>query len=104
MYRGTTPTFTFKIDSDIDLDELSSCYVTFRSQVNSSKKKEYDINQLIIDNVAKTLTLAMDQDDTLYFPSGAVQLQIRLKTNDDLAYASDIKTVTFKQIIKEGII
>lgn len=103
MYRGTTPTITFKIDTDLDLDDLAVCYVTMKSQVNN-KTKEYTLSDLVVDSIAKTLTLAMDQDDTLYFVPGSVQVQIRLRTNDDLAYASDIKTINFKQVIKNGVI
>lgn len=103
MYRGTTPTITFKINSDIDLDDIDVCYVTFKSQVNN-KTREYVKTDLVINDEEKTLTLALDQDDTLFFPSGSVQIQIRLRTTDDLAYASDIKTINFKQIIKNGVI
>ena len=103
MYRGTTPTITFKIDTDINLNDLATCYVTMKSQVNS-KVKEYTLIDLVIDDEAKTLTLAMDQDDTLFFLPGSVQVQLRLRTNNNLAYASDIKTLNFKQVIKNGVI
>ena len=101
MYRGTTPTITFNIHTEIDLSTLAECWVTFKSHIGV-KEKTYDISDLIIDPVEKTITVAMTQEETLFFSAGRVFVQIRLRTNGDLAYASDIKEMTMNGILKDG--
>ena len=64
--------------------------------------KTFDMSDLIIDAEAKTITVAMTQKETLYFDNGKVLVQIRLRTIDDLAYASDIKEMTMNGILKGG--
>ena len=104
MYRGTTPTITFNIKTDIDLSDLAVCWVTFKSKVGFGEQREktYDLNNLIIDPVKKTIEVAMSQDDTLMFMPGTVNVQIRLRTNEDLAYASDIKDIRMNDILRGG--
>lgn len=101
MYRGTTPTITFKINTDLDLNNLAECWVTFKSKIGSREKTFY-LTDMIVDPVEKTITIAMSQDETLYFTSGSVLIQIRLRTIDDLAYASDIKEIKINPILKDG--
>ena len=101
MYRGTTPTFTFKVNTDIDLTEIAECWITFKSRLGN-REKTFDSSDITVDPVEKTLTVVMTQDETLYFSSGTVDVQIRIRTNDDLAYASDIKEVIMKRILKDG--
>ena len=103
MYRGTTPTFTFKINTDIDLSTLTACYITFKSDTDG-KEKEYDLDHIIVDPEEKTLSIALSQEDTLDFPSGRLAVQIRLKTSDGLAFASNIKELNVDYIIKDGTI
>lgn len=101
MYRGTTPTFTFKVNTDIDLNEIAECWITFKSKLGN-KEKTFVLSDIIVDPVEKTLTVALSQDETLYFNTGSLEVQIRLRTNNDLAYASDIKEVLTKRILKDG--
>ena len=101
MYRGTTPTITFNIHTDLDLTTLAECWVTFKCHLGF-KEKTFDISDLIIDTEHKTITVAMTQDETLYFDMGRVFVQIRLRTTDGLAYASDIKEMTMNGILKDG--
>ena len=101
MYRGTTPTITFKINTELDLNDLAECWVTFKSKVGM-REKTFSLSDLIVDPVEKTITVAMSQDETLYFTSGSILIQIRLRTTDDLAYASDIKEIKMCGILKDG--
>ena len=105
MYRGTTPTIVFKINTDIDLSEVDVCYITFKVNHNDPDNiKEFDTQDIVIDAEEKTLTIVLDQEDTLFFPVGLANVQIRLRTNDGLAYASNIKTVPIDRILKGGVI
>ena len=101
MYRGTTPTITFNIHTDIDLNDVAECWVTFKAHIGD-KEETYDISDLIIDAENKTITVAMSQDETLFFNAGRIFVQIRMRMNDDLAYASDIKEMTMNGILKDG--
>ena len=101
MYRGTTPSITFKIKTDIVLNDLAECWITFKSKLGS-KEKTFTLQDIIVDAENKTLTISMSQDETLYFNTGTLDIQIRLRMNDDLAYASDIQEITMKKILKDG--
>lgn len=101
MYRGTTPSITFNINTDLDLTEIAECWVTFKSGIGD-KEKTYDTTDLIIDTEHKTITVVMTQEDTLYFSQGQINVQIRIRMIDDLAYASDIKRMTMVGVLKDG--
>ena len=101
MYRGTTPTISFKINTDLDLNTLAECWVTFETRLGT-REKTFDMSDLIIDPETKTISVTMSQEDTLYFTAGTLQIQIRLRTTDDLAYASDIQEMTMNGILKDG--
>ena len=103
MYRGTTPSITFNIKTDIDLDELAVCYITLKS-VDKNIVETYDLDDIIVDSQLKTLTIALSQEETLAFARGVIYVQIRLRTNDDLAYASQIKELRMNDILKDGVI
>lgn len=101
MYRGTTPTITFNINTDLDLNEIAECWITFKAHIGV-KEKTFDKTDLIIDAENNTITVAMTQEETLYFDRGKVFVQIRLRMNDDLAYASDVKEMSMNGILKDG--
>lgn len=101
MYRGTTPSITFHINTELNLNEIVECWVTFKSK-SSNKIQTYTLDDLILDSEEKTITITMTQEDTLYFSPGTVEVQIRLRTSDDLAYASNIKELDINRILKDG--
>lgn len=103
MYRGTTPSIAFKINTDIDLTDLAVCYITLKS-IDKSVIANYDLSDIIVDAELKTLTLALSQEETLEFARGVIYVQIRLRTNDDLAYASQIKEIRMNDILMDGVI
>lgn len=101
MIRGTTPTITFKINTDLDLNEIAECWITFKSKLGT-REKTFTLTDIIVDPELKTLTVALSQEETLYFNSGAIDIQIRLRMIDDLAYASNIQEIKMKKILKDG--
>lgn len=103
MIRGTTPILTFKVNTDLDLNDVERAEVTFKS-VSGTKEKTWDLNRLILDVENKTLTLYLTQEETLYFSVGKIDIQLRIKLNNDLVYASKIVTSTLEKILKEGVI
>lgn len=103
MIRGTTPTLTFKIKTDLDLNDVEKVEITFKS-VNGMKEKTWDENNLGIDPVEKQLTLTLSQEETLYFNVGEIDIQLRVKMNNDMVYASNVVTSTLDKILREGVI
>ena len=103
MIRGTTPTLTFKINTDLDFSEIETAEITFKS-VSGMKEKTWNQELFTIDPQEKTIVLTLTQDDTLYFYEGEIQVQLRIKMQDDKVYASNIVTSTLSKILKEGVI
>ena len=99
MYRGTTPTIT--INCDIDVSEFVTMWVTFRTQ---------QLGDEGVDATDKVVTVSLTQADTLLLGSLSpdedqqVEVQIRGKTEDGRAFASNIMTAPLSRILKDGVI
>ena len=106
IIRGTTPTITFNIKNEqMDLTQVAEVWITFKTKPGVAlKEKTYDINDVTIDAEEKTITLSLSQEDTLYFANAQMLVQMRLRMNDDNAYASDIFETSIGQILKDGVI
>lgn len=101
MRRGTTPTITFKINTDLDLSLIQECWITLKDNLGA-KEKTYTLSSITIDAVNKTLTVSMSQEDTLYFNSGNINVQVRIRMSNGLAYASEIKHIIMENVLKNG--
>ena len=101
MYRGTTPAFDFKLNTDIDLDQVEALYVTCKSR---SKELSFDRDGCTINNDTKTISVRLTQEQTLQFGAGTVSVQIRLRVGRDRAYATPVKNIDISQILKDGVI
>ena len=106
IIRGTTPTITFHVkNAQLDLTEIAEIWVTFRTKAGvRPKEKTYDINDVVIDTENRDIILDLSQEDTLYFSDAAIWVQLRVRFDSGLAYASEIMDVSIKQILKEGVI
>lgn len=104
MYRGTTPTNTFKTSQD--LSEAEVIFITYAQKgVTVFEKTKSDITFGTEDEL-HTMTVTLTQTDTLAFSkySKHVNIQIRAKYSDDTAVASQIITAPVKEVLKDGII
>lgn len=106
MYRGTTPTFTLQLNSDLDLTSMEQIWVTFK---NKSAEVTYEKDDVTIDAENCTITVHMTQEDSLKFQTcgvlqGKIELQVRLLDNQGVASASNIAEVDLLRILKEGVI
>lgn len=100
MYRGTTPTLKFNIDSElIDLNTIKEVWISFDNPTKTTFTKK----DVIIDAENKQILLTLSQSDTLKF-SGKVGVQLRFLTEDDMAFATPVQTVQFEGLIKGGVI
>ena len=105
IIRGTTPTISFHIDTDLDLNEIAELWITFKSKPGTIlKEKTYTQSDVAIDPTTNIIELFMSQEDTLAFSNAPYNVQIRMRMNDDLAYASSILEVQIGKILKDGVI
>ena len=99
MIRGTTPTLQFAFP--FELNNVAELWVTLKQDNNIVLDKtlaDCELNGAV-------LTLRLTQQDTLklnaFLP---VAIQIRIRTNDGNAVASNIITTSVGQILKDGVI
>ena len=114
MYRGTTPTIT--INCDIDVSECVTMWVTFRTQqlATYAPPKQVEVTTHLgdegVDATDKVVTVSLTQADTLLLGSLSpdedqqVEVQIRGRTEDGRAFASNIMTAPLSRILKDGVI
>ena len=64
MYRGTTPTLIYNVNSNLDLNGMLQIWVTLK---NLMYEKTFEKDNIIVDNENKTITVELSQEDTLLF-------------------------------------
>ena len=105
IIRGTTPTISFNVNTDLDLSEVAELWITFKTKPGTPvREKTYTKDDVTIDAENKRISLFLSQEDTLDFTNNPYNIQIRMRMNDDLAYASSIIEEPIGKILKDGII
>lgn len=98
MYRGTTPTIKLTIQGLSDID-ISKIYLTLK-QFDIIIEK--DINSLQIDN--NVLSCTLSQEETLSLSEAKVELQVRILSKSNVAYATKKMILQVSDILKDGVI
>lgn len=105
MTRGTTPTHTFTLPDDLKTATLSALYITYAQRGETVLEKT--LSDVTINNGVITCTLT--QAETLLFSvrnharsTDDVAIQVRLKTSDGTAMASDIMRIPVTDVLKDG--
>lgn len=99
MIRGTTPTLEFELPFETSL--LAEAWLTFMQNGNIVVDKTLD--DCVCDG--KTLVLRLTQEETLVLTCGCLtEIQLRVKTVEGDALASDIIRDYMDRILKEGVI
>lgn len=99
MFRGTTPTLVFKLPFDPKI--LSDVYITFVQE--NQMKLEKVIQDCELGSENKEIRVKLTQEDTLILAEEQyVYIQIRAKTQDGTAVASDIIRSFVAKILKDG--
>lgn len=99
MIRGTTPTLKFKLPFDTEL--LAEAWVTFTQLGHTVVDKTL----ADLEKQGDTLVLQLTQDETLMFQhEELVEIQIRVRTTDERAFASQIMRDIAERILREGVI
>lgn len=105
MTRGTTPTHTFTLPDNLKTATISTLYITYAQHGETVLEKTLDD----VTNNNGVLTCTLTQADTLAFDvldqrckHDTVEVQVRMKTSDGVAMASDIMSVPIMDILKDG--
>lgn len=101
MYRGTTPTLSIKVNSNLDLEDMKEIWVTIK---NINKELTLDKGRITIQTTEDEtrLIVQLTQKETLDFINGKANLQVRFLTESELAYASNIKEISINAILRDG--
>lgn len=103
MIRGTTPTLTWKITSELDFNTITEVWITM-ANFDTEETFEYSASEVAIDPELKTISVSLTQEDTLKFSDGEVELQLRLLDDKGMSYATEIYVTEMKRILKDGVI
>ena len=99
MRRGTTPTISITVKGLSDI-QINKAYLTLKQRGTVVEKTEADMK---IDG--DMLQVALTQEETLKFMARAeINVQLRVLSTNNTAYASNIVTVPVEAILKEGVI
>lgn len=101
MYRGTSPSLIFTVNTTLDLRTITTLWVTLK---NNGQELTFGINDVVISAGQKTIGVPLTQEQTLGFKGGQCEAQIRFKDRYGNAYASNIVLIEIKRILKEGVI
>lgn len=101
MIRGTTPTLEFTLP--FDTSSIAEMYIT----MSQNDKVVLEKSMADCRCSRKAITLNLTQEDTLKLeqkPDAQAEIQIRIRTKEGEALASDIIRVYVGRILKEGVI
>ena len=105
MTRGTTPTHTFTLPDNLKTATLSALYITYAQ--GSKTVLEKTLSDVTINDGVIICTLT--QAETLKFEvldqhcgCDKVAVQVRMKTSDGTAMASDIMRIPVMDVLKDG--
>lgn len=105
IIRGTTPSIVFHVNTELDLAEIAEIWITFKAKYGTEIKEiTFTKENVVIDAENSNISLYMSQEDTLSLSDNPHNIQIRLRMNDDLAYASSIIEEPIGKILKDGVI
>lgn len=97
MRRGTTPTFSFRVDADLTDWDI---YITFEQKRHLFTKKDVTIAP---ENGGSKISLTLTQEETLAFKPGPAKAQIRA-VKDGVAVASAYFDFIVSDILLDGVI
>ena len=102
IYRGSTPTIILRFDDeDLDFNDITACRIVMANDDNRNKKK---FDNPTIDTEHETVSLELSQQDTLSFDYGNLNLQAKIKLNNERVILSDIAVLLVKKTLDEDII
>ena len=99
MFRGTTPTLCFNLPFSVS--NVAVLYITVKQY--DVEVLEKDLSDCVINDTSVSFTLT--QEETLKLkPNRRISIQVRVRTHDGTALASQKFECDVKDILKEGVI
>ena len=99
MIRGTTPKLNFKLPFNVSI--LNNLYITFNQ--NNKTLLEKTLNDCVLKG--NVVAISLSQEETLSFSAKEnIEIQLRAKTIEGDALASNIIITSVGEILKEGVI
>lgn len=101
MYRGTTPTLTFK--TNFDLNTIINLTIVFK-QGGEIKLKKY-LEDCEVDTENKNISVILSETETIEFiPNKDLHLQMRIQFEDGTVSLSKVMTIYIDDILEENIL
>ena len=98
MYRGTTPTLTFK--ANFDLDTIINLTIVFKQGGEIKLKKYLEDCEVDIEN--KNISVTLSETATIEFiPNKDLHIQIRIRFEDGTVISSKVMTSYIDDILEE---
>jgi hypothetical protein len=104
MIRGTTPTITMKLPSNVPVSDIATAMVSIQ-QVGRKEKIDKNLTEMTIDPGKNLLMVKLSQEDTLsLFAQKATNLQLKVKLKDGTVSATFPMPLAVVDIINEEVI
>ena len=97
MYKGTTPTFIFKL-KDVDLTNAEDIAVTFQTPGATIEK---DLNDVTVNE--NQIEVCLSQEETLSLSVGGAKAQINILFEDGVRGCTGIMYVPVKYNLKNEV-
>jgi hypothetical protein len=104
MYRGTTPTITLRIETELEFSKIKQVWFTISTVAISNRTITKTITDLSLDADNKTISCTLTQEESLSLPEGNVEIQARILVDDGKAFATPISKLPVEKILEGGVI
>lgn len=103
LIRGTTPTITINVKSELDLSQVTEIWVYISQQ--NKVKVDKQLSDVAFNVEERQIIVTLSQDDTLALKADTDTLfQIRLLLSSGTALATLASKITVKEVYKGGVI
>lgn len=104
MIRGTTPTISMKLPSNVPVSAITSAMVSIK-QVGRKEKIDKNLSEMTFDAGENTLMVKLSQAETLsLFAQKTTDLQLKVKMSDGTVLATYPMPIAVVDVINEEVI
>ena len=102
IYRGSTPTIILSFENEeLNFADITACRVIMANDDNRNKKI---FNSPTIDREEETISVELSQQDTLGFDYGNLNLQAKIKLQNERVVIGDGPVMLVKKTLDETVI
>lgn len=99
IYRGTTPTISFKIDDTSILSDIEDVWITIKTKDEIILNKTYKNSEVDIDILNSIISIHLSEKETLKFPVPFVNIQLKIKFNNGDVNVSPVYKLFVENIL-----